>query len=704
MQAISGPWPDLIREIQSVTIGEEGFADALEWGSARGRDFQCLAMIVYLIQGNPKFPHTSQMEKWLQNTNPVPAKLRIDILETFKIFVRLARDQKYTGCFQKPSRISPVEFIMTGVCIYTLRDKFSFTQLSSAIAKMREDVRAKHVDIRSNPKVVKTMQTFLKKVQPSALKSDPNDKTPAAVAIRSLKGGNSSTKRKRTNDTDDDEPRRPTADKASKSLKKGKAEPKASSSSKSLAKDSHASGSKIIVKKVTGPVSKKVPAHTSRGSAMEPPASKASSSMPQFARKPRQSTSTSTSPHPPPSLSAPSYSESPTPIFPATPNQESAVDTARRGSEEMLQPSLGRRPIANGFAAQNKNLAEALVMQQVAIKPDPDVHRPRSGTAVLDRLAVIRNAKTSPDRTLQSPTATTPTQAFAFAIQQEHSSQQITPTPTLPDTAQPSATCSTSTPQDRPPLLPQLTMHSDLQNNAANMNGAHAVTPATTTPQITAAQVRSILANAGISAQQPLERRSSVDVIPNTGDANAFTRDPRRRPSTSPNQTFSTPGFTSGRLSAGGAGSQGSPQPSSTAGPNDVDGRSSTASTPAADPGRAPLGIPAQAPSGTSSAAQSLSPTLPKRPDIMPKAEPSSADMLAVQINPHRRSAEIPKGPRADREREREWNGGYHGRDGSKRSRWDQREAFDSPGRDRGWRGGSNGGGPSRDPEYGWRS
>lgn len=701
MQAISGPWPDLIREIQSVTIGEEGFADALEWGSARGRDFQCLAMIVYLIQGNPKFPHTSQMEKWLQNTNPVPAKLRIDILETFKIFVRLARDQKYTGCFQKPSRISPVEFIMTGVCIYTLRDKFSFTQLSSAIAKMREDVRAKHVDIRSNPKVVKTMQTFLKKVQPSALKSDPNDKTPAAVAMRSLKGGNPSTKRKRTDETDDDELRRPVAGKASKSLKKGKAEPKVSSSSKSLAKDSHASGSKTIVKKVTAPVSKKVPAPTSRGSAMEPPASKASSSVPQLAKRSRQSTSTSTSPHPPPSLSAPSYSESPAPIPHATFNQEIAVDTARRGSEEVLQPSLGRRPIANGFAAQNKNLKEALVMQQVAIKPDPDVDRPRSGPAVLDRLAVIRNAKTSPDRALQSPTATTPTQAFAFAVQQEHSSQQTTPTPTLPDTAQPSATYSTSTPQDR---LPQLTMHSALQNNAANMNGAHAVIPATPTSQITAAQLQSILVNAGISTQQPPERRSSVDVIPNTGDANAFTRDPRRRPSTSPNQTFFTPGFTSGRLSVGGVGSQGSPQPSQTAGPNDVDGRSSTASTPAADPGRAPLEIPAQAPSRTSSATQSLSPTLPKRPDIMPKAEPSSADILAVQINPHRRSAEIPKGPRADREREREWSGGYYGRDGLKRSRWDQREAFDSPGRDRGWRGGSNGGGPSRDPEYGWRS
>ncbi|KAH7910427.1 hypothetical protein BJ138DRAFT_1008858 [Hygrophoropsis aurantiaca] len=182
MQAIVGPWPSLIREIQSQVLGENGFQGYLDWGHARGRDFQCLASIVYLIDNLPKqsFPGAPQLEKWIQRTDSVPAKLKAELTDTFRIFVTLARDTKYSGSLHKPTRVSPIEFVMIGVLIYLQRSALSLTQLSSAVEKMRADVRAKHVDIRANTRITKDMMGFItKKIKISQLRNDGDDK-PAA--------------------------------------------------------------------------------------------------------------------------------------------------------------------------------------------------------------------------------------------------------------------------------------------------------------------------------------------------------------------------------------------------------------------------------------------------------------------------------------------------------------------------------------------
>lgn len=64
MQAITGPRASVIREVQSKVIGEEGFGDNLDWGRARGRDFQCLASIVYLIENHPQ---SLQQKSWTRS-------------------------------------------------------------------------------------------------------------------------------------------------------------------------------------------------------------------------------------------------------------------------------------------------------------------------------------------------------------------------------------------------------------------------------------------------------------------------------------------------------------------------------------------------------------------------------------------------------------------------------------------------------------
>ncbi|OAX36284.1 hypothetical protein K503DRAFT_673654, partial [Rhizopogon vinicolor AM-OR11-026] len=163
MQAIVGPWPTVIREIQSQVLGEDGFQGYLDWGHARGRDFQCLASIGYLIEHHPKatFPGAPTLEKWLLKNEPVSPKLRDDLLDTFRVFLILARDKKYSVSLNKPSRVSPIEFVMIGVLIYVFRDRLSLTQLSSAIEKMRGDVRDAHQDIRANSRITNHMFLFM---------------------------------------------------------------------------------------------------------------------------------------------------------------------------------------------------------------------------------------------------------------------------------------------------------------------------------------------------------------------------------------------------------------------------------------------------------------------------------------------------------------------------------------------------------------
>lgn len=241
MQAIVGPWPTIIREIQSQVLGEDGFQGYLDWGHARGRDFQCVASIGYLIENHPKptVPSAPTLEKWLLKSDPVSPKLREDLLDTFRVFLVLARDQKYSRSLNKPTRVSPIEFVMIGVLIYLFRDRLSLTQLSSAIEKMRKDVRDEHKDIRANARITKHMMSFMsKRLKISELKTDGEGDKPAAGKPTKAK------KRKRIAEYDDDseeeeKPRKVTVTKAppaasstSKSKSSGSA-PKHKSESKS---------------------------------------------------------------------------------------------------------------------------------------------------------------------------------------------------------------------------------------------------------------------------------------------------------------------------------------------------------------------------------------------------------------------------------------------------------------------------------------
>ena len=168
MQAICGPWPDLVREIQQCHFNQDGFASNIDWDRTRGRDFSCIASILHLIfhhskSGKMTFPGAPQVEKLLQQRDVIGEETKGDIMLTFEILCRLVKDEALSSCFKAQSRLSPVEMIMTGYFIYDKRNDLSLPGMSCVIERMRAHVRKKHTDVRANGTVAKTIWSFVHK-------------------------------------------------------------------------------------------------------------------------------------------------------------------------------------------------------------------------------------------------------------------------------------------------------------------------------------------------------------------------------------------------------------------------------------------------------------------------------------------------------------------------------------------------------------
>jgi len=211
LQALSGPWPDFIREIIKDCNSTDGIFSALDMDLARGRDFMNLSQAVFCIDQLPNHTHPSalQLERWLKKEVPSNATIQ-RLRNTFSVFKIITQDKQLKVSLRKPTRVAPVEFIMTSVLIAMFKDKFSLAQLSEAIGILRRGVRKSHTDVRMNTTVAKTMVNILTKLKLSDLKQVPG--APVASQVNTLAAPSDSQntaigtlKRKRDKSTDNRE-------------------------------------------------------------------------------------------------------------------------------------------------------------------------------------------------------------------------------------------------------------------------------------------------------------------------------------------------------------------------------------------------------------------------------------------------------------------------------------------------------------------
>ncbi len=85
MQAISSPWADLVRK--TVKKVDETISSKLEWQSSRGRDFQCLGSVIYLIDKKAiTFSAASSLELWMKKVTPPSKAFQEKIFDAISVF------------------------------------------------------------------------------------------------------------------------------------------------------------------------------------------------------------------------------------------------------------------------------------------------------------------------------------------------------------------------------------------------------------------------------------------------------------------------------------------------------------------------------------------------------------------------------------------------------------------------------------------
>lgn len=143
-------------------IDNEQFAKAFRIETARARDFQSIASVAFLIAKAPSqiMPTVASLDRWLNTDTAVDDTIKEDVLESLTKFISLVLNPKLSEPIKR-GRLSPAEFIMICYFMSLIRKRCADEEISRAVGDLRDDVRQKHDDIRTNNKVFKTMFTFI---------------------------------------------------------------------------------------------------------------------------------------------------------------------------------------------------------------------------------------------------------------------------------------------------------------------------------------------------------------------------------------------------------------------------------------------------------------------------------------------------------------------------------------------------------------
>ncbi|KAL7281120.1 hypothetical protein PYCCODRAFT_1412919 [Trametes coccinea BRFM310] len=207
LQAINSPWQEWISELETrFIVREDGLTQAIDVDVGRGRDFQLIAQLVYCCDLYPEHaqPSAKNLEKWLQRKEEPAPRFQATMKDVLTKFWHITHTEEYNYGFRNiKKRVSPAEFVFTGVLLYVLRD-WSYEDQALAIYNMRNHIRTKFQDIRMRNDIIRELWNFINEV------ADEGDASPPpAKAASSSKKGKKSRARKENGDDDMDLDYRP---------------------------------------------------------------------------------------------------------------------------------------------------------------------------------------------------------------------------------------------------------------------------------------------------------------------------------------------------------------------------------------------------------------------------------------------------------------------------------------------------------------
>ncbi|KAG8997185.1 hypothetical protein FRB95_005214 [Tulasnella sp. JGI-2019a] len=160
MAAIAGPWAAFVLELKEKYLddGVTGFLSHINLTNNRGSGFLGIAQIVYGLDFSPKRASfgSGDVEKWLNRTDAPSKDFKTYIYAVFEKYLEV------TALWDKP-HVSPVEFVMMGVMVGRLYEDAA-NVIDQYIQNFRKSMKAKHVDLRLNSKVLKSAYDLIEKL------------------------------------------------------------------------------------------------------------------------------------------------------------------------------------------------------------------------------------------------------------------------------------------------------------------------------------------------------------------------------------------------------------------------------------------------------------------------------------------------------------------------------------------------------------
>ncbi|KAH7888574.1 hypothetical protein F5I97DRAFT_1803315 [Phlebopus sp. FC_14] len=174
LQAISSPWAEWISDLETRHVNcEGGLGQVLEWDTKRGRDFQCIAQLVYCCDSLPDhaLPTAQKLEKWLLRLDKPNQTFQTQISNVLTEFWHVATSHELNAAFtQVDKRVAPVEFVFIGTLLFILRDH-SHHERATAVLHMRLRIREQFRDVRNNGVVGKALWSYIDSITgPSGLR------------------------------------------------------------------------------------------------------------------------------------------------------------------------------------------------------------------------------------------------------------------------------------------------------------------------------------------------------------------------------------------------------------------------------------------------------------------------------------------------------------------------------------------------------
>ncbi|KAI0633716.1 hypothetical protein C8Q77DRAFT_1157884 [Trametes polyzona] len=200
LQAISSPRQELISELETrFVLQEDGLTQKINVDVGRGRDFQLIAQVVYCCHEYPEHaqPNARNLELWLSRPDMPLPHFRDTMIAVLTRFWYIADKDHLNYPFTNiGKRVSPAEFVFTGVLLFVLQE-LSNSDQAEAIYNMRKHIREKYQDIRMRNDIIRDLWAYIE----NALEQQENKE----VARPAKASGSKKGKKARARDDDDDE-------------------------------------------------------------------------------------------------------------------------------------------------------------------------------------------------------------------------------------------------------------------------------------------------------------------------------------------------------------------------------------------------------------------------------------------------------------------------------------------------------------------